>query len=129
MRLSSFLIGTLLLLSSCALRGAGNPENALQHSAAAEVLTARMALRILEEQGETKTVGIVVQNPARVPIQSVRAWVRFDPEVLSVRDLVVADSRFILFPPGERTIDSEEGFLKFGGAVSNPISDPELLSP
>ncbi len=121
------LIGVLLLSSCTQATTRVDPENALLHSAAAEVLTARMALRILEEQGDMRTVGIVVLNPAGTAIQSVRAWVRFDPEALLVQDLVVQENRFVLFAPGERTVDRQEGFVKFGGAVKNPLSDPELL--
>lgn len=119
---ASFSLG-LLLLTSCGGRG----ENALKHSAAAEVQRAHMALRVLEEHGETRKIGLIIQNPTEIPIQSVRAWVRFDPLKLALTDLVVEDSRFVLFAPGEREIDNEEGFLKFGGAVTSALSDREIL--
>lgn len=116
------MIGVLLLLSSCAREP--SKDRALKHDSAPETLSAGMSMRVLEENGERKKVAIVVQNPALVPVQSVRAWVRFDPLLIDVRDLTVEDGRFILFAPGERTIDSAEGFVKIGAAVRTAITDP-----
>jgi hypothetical protein len=128
MRLFPSLLVGLLLLTSCSVPGRKiEDENALLHSAAAEIFSARIALRVLEENGDTKKIGIVVFNPLQAPIQSVRAWVSFDPHLLLLDDLAIEDSRFVLFPPGERTIDTDLGYLKFGGAVTSPLSERELL--
>ena len=126
MRLSSLLLGLLLLLTSC-VGGGNDTEDALRHPAAAETLTAKISLKVLEEHGGTRKIGIVVLNPAEVPIRSVRAWVRFDPTLLHVRDFTVTDPRFSLFAPGERSVDHREGFVKFGGAAVSLLSDRELL--
>lgn len=126
MRLSSFLLG-LLLLTSCTQGGGDRAENALLHSAAAETLTATMHLKVLEEHGGMRKIAVVVLNPAEVPIRSVRAWVRFDPGMLQIENFTVEDSRFVLFAPGEFEIDPLEGFVKFGGAAEAPLVDRELL--
>ena len=123
---SSLLLG-LLVLSSCAGAGDTPKENQLLHPAAAEMFTAELSLRILAEKGATRTVGIVLRNSAEVPVQSVRAWVKFDPKVLFIDNFIVEDGRFSLFAPGERDIDMQEGFVKFGGAVSAPFTDRETL--
>jgi len=120
------LIGLLILASCGSAENQVAPDNGLVHRSAGEQ-TVVMSLRILVEQEEERTVGIVVSNPAQVPIQSIRAWVRFDPETVTVQDLTIADDRFILFAPGERTIDQEEGMIRLGGAVSEPIDDEEIL--
>ncbi len=116
------MIGVLFLLSSCG--GASANDRSLKHDSAPETLSAGMFLRVLEDKGEWKKLAIVVQNPGLIPVQSIRAWVRFDPLLIDVRDLTVEDGRFVLFAPGERTIDSVEGFVKIGAAVRTAITDP-----
>ena len=120
------LIGLLLLISCGEAEDQSVQDNGLLHGSAAEQ-TVSMMLRVLEEDGEEKTLGIVVENPMQEPIQSIRAWIRFDPESISVRDLTVVDGRFILFAPGERTIDTVGGMVKLGGAVTKPVTDKEIL--
>lgn len=127
MRLFSSLLLGILALSSCTGAGDSSKENALLHPAAAEILTAELSLRILAEKGATRTVGIVLRNPAEVPVQSVRAWVTFDPKTLFIDNFVVEDGRFSLFAPGEHDIDLKEGFVKFGGAVGAPMTDRETV--
>jgi len=82
-----------------------------------------MVLRLLENSGDTKRVGILIQNPTHAPIQSIRAWVRFDPETVQVSDLTIEDGRLTLFAPNERDIDMEEGFVRIGAATREPITD------
>jgi len=120
------LIGLLLLTSCGSAENKIDPKNGLVHRSAGEQ-TVVMSLRVLVEQDEVRTIGIVVSNPAQVPIQSIRAWVRFDPETMTVQDLTITDARFILFAPGERTIDQEKGMVRLGGAVHEPIDDEEVL--
>ena len=127
MRRFSILIG-LLVLSACSSAGRmPEPGNSLQHPVAPENLTARIVLRVLEERGIVRKIGVVILNPQRVPIQSVRAWVQFDPAVIRDQNLSIEDGRFSLFAPGERTIESHQGFVKIGGAVQEPVRDTEIL--
>lgn len=127
MRKTFSLIG-LLLLTSC---GGGmsrtSSDSGMKHGAAAEDLTAHMELRIIEEKEQEWTLGIFIENPQEIPIQSIRSWVQFDPETLHVKDLSIADSRFSLFAPGERTIDLAEGLIKLGAAALRPIHDTEIF--
>ena len=116
----------ILLITSCS-SGTPDPDNALQHGAAKEDLSARLVLRVLKDQGQVKKVGVIVLNPAGAPIQSIRSWVRFDSAALQVKDLAIEDGRFSLFAPGEREIDLAEGFVKLGGAVRKPLHDKEIL--
>lgn len=129
MQRRSLLLGILLLsLTSCSgSQGSEDLSGQLKPAAPVESLTARMALRVLHEDGSQQKIGMVVLNPEEVPIQSVRAWVQYDTEQLEVRDLTVEDGRFILFAPGERMIDPERGLLKLGTAVSHSLRDREIL--
>ena len=118
--------GITLLLLSCSSGNGPNADRSLSHSVAPASLSARMALRVIEDDGEKKIMAIVIHNPEHIPVQSVRAWVRFDPASLSLNDLAIQDGRFALFAPGERDIDSAEGFVKIGAAARSPINDPFL---
>ena len=125
MRSSPFLLTGILFLSSCA--GGGGAETRLKHEAVPESLTTTIALRVLESTGQVRKIGVVVLNPAAVPVQSIRAWVHFDPSQMRAHTLAIADGRFVLFAPGEREIDPMLGFVKIGGAVREPIRDTEIL--
>lgn len=118
--------GILLLLLSCSSGNGPDADQSLGHGVAPEDLSARMALRVIDDQGQKKMMAIVLHNPEHIPVQSVRAWVRFDPASLSLNDLTIEDGRFALFAPGEREIDSMEGFVKIGAAARMPIRDPFL---
>ncbi len=122
MRTLLSIIGILTLVS-CGFGREPNPDNALSHSAAPTMHTARMVLRVLEDRGTEKKLGIVVQNPGRVPIQSVRSWVRFDPEAADISDLAIEQGDLVLFAPGERMINQAEGFVQIGAAARTPIRD------
>lgn len=123
MRILFSTLGVLLLLTSCSLSRKPRDDRALMHDAARETLSAHMALRVLHDNGQTKTIAIVLQNPQRALIQSVRAWVQFDAALLTVSDLAIEDGRFMLFAPGERGIDAEKGFVKIGAATKEPMTD------
>src|SRR3989344_312987 len=123
MRLLFSMIGILLLVTSCGISRSPRDDRALQNNAATESLSAHMALRVLREDGTSKTFAIVLQNPQHALIQSVRAWVQFDSSAIYVSDLTIEDGRFSLFAQGERGIDSEGGFIKIGAATSEPITD------
>ena len=127
MRYTLFLVGILLLTSCGGGEQRPSPENALGHGAAAENLTASMKLKLLESNESEWVLGIFVQNPEEIPIQSIRSWVQFDSSQVRIRNLTIEDGRFTLFAPGERTIDLVEGFVKIGGAVREPIRDTEIF--
>ena len=59
MRSSPLLLIGIVLLSSCAAGGGGR-ETSLTHDAAPESLTALIALRVLEQRGGMRKVGIVI---------------------------------------------------------------------
>lgn len=118
--------GILLFLLSCSSGNSPRADQSLSHGVAPEHLSTRMALRVIDDDGGRKTVAIVLHNPEHIPVQSVRAWVRFDPASLSLDDLAIQDGRFALFAPGEREIDSVEGFVKIGAALRSPIRDSFL---
>ena len=121
--LFSSIIGILLLMTSCSVSSTLRDDRSLMHDAVPETFSARLVLRVLREEGDRKVLAIVVQNTDRLPIQSVRAWVRFDPMELKASDLTMEDGRFALFAPGEREIDSVSGFIKIGAAAREPVSD------
>lgn len=118
-----FLTG-FLILASCG--GSGNGET-LSHGVAGDALTARMAFEILGEEEGGVRIGIVVRNPARVPLQSIRSWVRFDPAHARVSDLRVEDGRFSLFAPREREVNEADGFIQLGGAVRSGVKEERVL--
>ena len=117
----------LLLLVACGRQASTNGDQELKHAVAPDTLSARLELRILEKNAGKATIGIVIINPERVPIQSVRSWVKFDPLTMRVQDLGIVERRFALFAPGERTIDRREGFIKLGAAAKQPVADDEIL--
>lgn len=96
------------------------------HSVAPDELTAKMQLVVISERGSEKEIGIVVQNPENHPVQSVRAWVKFDSASVQVTDLSLDEERLSLTAPGEMEIDSEEGFVKIGVASASPLREGVL---
>jgi hypothetical protein len=117
------LLTGLLLLSSCRV---GESGKELAHGVAGDVRTARLSIELLgEEEGEWR-VGIALENPAEVPVQSIRSWIQFDAARLGISDLHIEDGRFVLFAPGEKVIE-DEGFIQLGGAVREVITDKNLL--
>ncbi len=108
----------LFLLAGC---GASNQE--IKHPAAMDLLNAEMFFHVGDEQGQQKTISIFVKNPESLPIQSVRAWIKFDPAAVRITDLKVEEERLSLVAPGETDIDSEEGLVKIGVASSEAISE------
>lgn len=130
MRTALLTIGCLALFLGTACAPAGRqpePSSSLRHAPSPEALTATMELRTLREERGVHTIGIVITNPEGVPIQSVRSWVRFDPLTVNVQNLSIADDRFVLFAPGERTVDTTLGLVKIGTAAREPIRDTEIL--
>ena len=121
------IIFGLLLLTSCGAEKEQSSGSTLKHSTAPDTLSARLELRLLEERQGTSTIGIVIHNPERVPVQSVRSWIQFNPSSMRVQNLGIVESRFALFAPGERTIDRREGFVKLGAAAQSPITDEEIV--
>jgi len=117
----------LILLTSCGAEKKQSNNNELKHAVALDSLTARLELRLMQKIQGVSTIGIVIHNPSRAPIQSVRSWVQFDPSAMRIRDLGIVESRFALFAPGERMIDSSEGFVKLGAAAQTPITDEEIV--
>ena len=96
------------------------------HSVAPDDLTAEMRLVVLSDRGSEKEIGIVIQNPDNYPIQSVRAWVKFDSSAVSITNLSQDEERLSLTAPGEMEIDSEEGFVKIGVASASPLREGVL---
>ena len=118
-----------VILSSCESSDGVSKvqKHGLKHSASAEVLTADIKLVVNSVDEKSGTVDVVVKNPQSSPIQSARSWVRFDPEAITVSNLVLRDTRFSLFAPDEQGIDINRGFIKFGGASPESITDTEIM--
>lgn len=122
-----FIIIGFIILTSCNAEKEHSGENALKHAVAPDSLSVRLELSVLQKIHGTSTIGIVIHNPERVPIQSIRSWVQFDPSTTRIRDLGIVESRFGLFAPGERSIDQHEGFVMLGAAAQRPITDEKIL--
>jgi|GEM_PF-1761638 hypothetical protein len=117
-----------VILSSCDSEdGANVSRHGLKHGVAADMLTANIEFVINSDNSNSGTIDIVVKNLQSRPIQSARSWVRFDPNTVSVSNLILRDTRFSLFAPNEQEIDRKNGFIKFGGAALEAITDEEII--
>jgi hypothetical protein len=121
------LLLTAFLLSSCTEVPPKRVDRTILLRTQGNELRASLTLKVLEEEGPRRTVGMVLTNSEGIPLRSVRAWVRFDPSLLSLADLMIVEPRWVLFAPGEREVDAEAGLLRLGGAFREPVSDQELL--
>lgn len=120
-----FLLPGFLLLLSCAA-GQGNDER-FSHGVAPDTLTAHLSLEALSKEESGQRIGIVLRNPAALPVQSIRSWMRFDPALVAISDLRIEDGRFSLFAPKERQVNETTGFLQLGGAARIAIAEERIL--
>lgn len=118
------LAGFLLLLISCSEQGNGER---LTHSAAGDALTAHLSLEVLSKEESGQRIGIILRNPAALPVQSIRSWMQFDPALVAISDLRIEDGRFSLFAPKERQVNETTGFLQLGGAARTAIAEERIV--
>jgi hypothetical protein len=78
-------------------------------------------------QGQEFTVDIVLKNPSKQNVISVRSWLNYDPMALQATALDTKDSVFNLAAPGEDDISASEGKIKIGRSnISGGVSDTEV---
>lgn len=78
------------------------------------------------KEGDILDMDIVVSNPSRQPLQSVRSWLAYDPKILEGVDLRIVDA-FPLVAPGEQTFSKESGIVKLGASnIAGGNTDIEI---
>lgn len=119
-------LAVAILLVGCA--AGGDDSRSLLKDDENEVPSAELSLRVLEKFTDgTFRVGIVISNPHRESITSVRSWVSFQPAALAVDALRIEDERFSLVAPGEWEVAEGDGLMKIGLATPEPVRDGEIL--
>lgn len=77
--------------------------------------------------GDTLDIDIVLTNPSRQPLQSVRSFLEYDPKVLKGLEVRIADV-FPLVPPGEQGFSEGKGLVKLGASnVSGGMREAEAV--
>jgi len=80
-----------------------------------------------DREGDTVTVKIILENPAKKPISSVQTWLSYNPDHLNGIDVDVVNSPFALAAPYDNTFDNINGLVMIGRANNEPISDPFIV--
>ncbi len=129
------ILSLSVLLAACSRGGEPDRGRGESSSTGTQALLApvdirdtgvRLTWRILEAVDPLRRrVAIVVENPRGEPITSVRAWVRFDPQLSEVAELTI-DPRFTLVAPEELTVVQGEGIVRLGAATPQPLRDQEI---
>lgn len=74
------------------------------------------------------TLDLVIENPKREMITSVRAKLKYDPQMIEIVDLDTEESDFPLAAPGENDVNKEEGSIIIGRSfMGGSKSDLEFL--
>ncbi len=82
---------------------------------------------IQPNMGQSVKIDLVIENPKKEMITSVRAKLKFEKGSLEVTDLNTEDSDFTLPAPNENDIDSDEGTVIIGRSfVGGSKSDKEF---
>ncbi|MFC1734452.1 hypothetical protein ACFL6I_29490 [candidate division KSB1 bacterium] len=72
------------------------------------------------------TVDIVLKNPSRQKVISVRSWLSFDPTALEATSINTSNSPFTLSAPGEDMVSMGEGRVKIGRSnITGGFGNPE----
>jgi hypothetical protein len=78
-------------------------------------------------QGQEFDVDIMIQNPGRQNIISVRAWLEYNPAALEEVGIVTEETPFTLSAPGETEFSPEEGYVKIGRSnIQGGVSEAEI---
>lgn len=68
--------------------------------------------------GQQTTIDLVIENPSREMINSVRAKLKYDIDAIKVIDLDTEKSDFPLAAPGENDIDEKKGTILMGRSLT-----------
>lgn len=78
------------------------------------------------KQDDTIDIAIVIKNPTKVPVIHAKAWLAYDPLVLSASTITVDDA-FPTLAPGENTVSATEGQVKVNATAKDPIKEEEIV--
>lgn len=86
-------------------------------------------VQVLDVPVQTEvSVDLVIKNPKRQPITSVRAKLSYDPKQVAATDLKTRNSLFPLAAPGEDDIDPEKGTITIGRSLTGGnTNDPHIF--
>jgi hypothetical protein len=79
------------------------------------------------EEGDTLDIDIVIENPEKMPISSVRAWLAFDPKIFDGQDIQIT-SLFPVITPGEADF-SDEGYVQIGVKADDAARPADDIIP
>lgn len=65
--------------------------------------------------GDTLAIDIVLTNPSNQPIDHIRTWLSYDPDILEGISVVITDA-FPSVTPGESDFDTENGYVMIEGS-------------
>jgi hypothetical protein len=78
-------------------------------------------------KGQEFTVDVILKNPSKQDVISVRSWLSYDPMLLQATALDTKDSPFTLAAPGEDNISAADGQIMIGRSnISGGVTDPEV---
>lgn len=75
--------------------------------------------------GDTLDVDLILQNGPSDAIQSVRAWLQYDPAVLEGTNIIIGDT-FPTTTPGEANFDADRGYAMIQAGSETPSTDPTI---
>lgn len=78
--------------------------------------------------GDEVVVDVVLKNPERQKVISVRSWLKYDPAQLTALGVMSSDSLFTLSAPGEDGVDAPNGLVKIGRSnIGGGVTEPETV--
>jgi len=120
-RLGFFLIGVLFLFPNLTSAKAENLQFTFRHHCEDDALNCNPEITekddvffLPQATGTPMKIDLVIENPKREMITSVRAKLKFNSEDILVTDLDTQDSDFNLAAPNENDIDEDEGTVMIG---------------
>ncbi len=100
------------------------------HFALAEGSDAELSLKpsaTSAAKGQEFTVDVILKNPSKQNVISVRSWLSYDPMLLQATALDTKDSPFGLAAPGEDNISAAEGRVMIGRSnITGGVTDAEV---
>lgn len=80
----------------------------------------------IQATGDTLDMDLIVRNPTGAGIRRVRAWLAYDPSILS-GDSVTIDPSFTMPSPDEQAFSATDGYIKIGASTDSPQSGPLIV--
>ncbi|MFH0820447.1 MAG: cohesin domain-containing protein [Candidatus Peregrinibacteria bacterium] len=78
--------------------------------------------------GDEVVVDVVLKNPDRQNVISVRSWMEYNPAHLEGVSVETMESLFTLSAPGEDRFEPESGWVKIGRSnISGGVTEPETV--